>query len=454
MFHRLDDVFRRPLAYYNFYVVSERPMADLREAICLDLLMNSVCLMMVEDTYPAELAHLSFSLYAGERGIVLKASGFNEKLPLVLSTMVQHIVSLDIPEEQFKAVREQTKRSYYNNFLKPMKLVREVRLEVIQHRYWPNTAKHAEVSSVSLSDVLDFKKRLLSNAFLQGLAQGNLTKEEALVCYKAVKNGLGLGPLSDGIVPELRCRELPTGRKILRVETLNKGDGNTAVTNYYQGQPGTLRSAATTELLAFLLEEPCFDQLRTKEQLGYTVFASFRNTHGILGISVTVCAQASKFDPGHVDGRILHFLRNFRDKKLPEMSDELFFSQLSTLIKQKKAADVTLHDEVSRNWAEVASGEYLFDRYLKDIEELESIEKANVVECLTALLNDKNQKSISVQVVGNPKAQKEEQPQDEDVDAVRRLQVLLPPRSSDAFVKDLTAFASDLTVYPVIHIVK
>lgn len=44
-----------------------------------------------------------------------------------------------------------------------------------------------------------------------------------------------------------------------------------------------------------LMEEPVFDMLRTKEQLGYSVFSMMRYTFGILGFSVTVNTQADKF---------------------------------------------------------------------------------------------------------------------------------------------------------------
>ena len=40
-----------------------------------------------------------------------------------------------------------------------------------------------------------------------------------------------------------------------------------------------------------IMEEPVFDVLRTQEQLGYIVFSMLRNTHGVLGFSVTISAQ-------------------------------------------------------------------------------------------------------------------------------------------------------------------
>jgi secreted Zn-dependent insulinase-like peptidase len=38
--------------------------------------------------------------------------------------------------------------------------------------------------------------------------------------------------------------------------------------------------------------EPCYDTLRTKEQLGYTVHSGMRLTHGVLGFCVLVVSGA------------------------------------------------------------------------------------------------------------------------------------------------------------------
>ena len=52
---------------------------------------------------------------------------------------------------------------------------------------------------------------------------------------------------------------------------MNKKDGNTVVTNYYQFGKGTLRSHTMLEVMISLMDEPVFDVLRTQEQLGYSV---------------------------------------------------------------------------------------------------------------------------------------------------------------------------------------
>lgn len=60
-----------------------------------------------------------------------------------------------------------------------------------------------------------------------------------------------------------------------------------------------------------VMEEPLYDQLRTKEQLGYSVGCSPRATSGVLGFCVT--AQSAAYGPAHLYDRIRAFMRSFRD---------------------------------------------------------------------------------------------------------------------------------------------
>ena len=68
------------------------------------------------------------------------------------------------------------------------------------------------------------------------------------------------------------------------------------------------------ELLVMLMEEPLFDQLRTREQLGYDVSVSLRDTHAILGFTITVVSQTCNTTVDHVESRILSFLDSFIHK--------------------------------------------------------------------------------------------------------------------------------------------
>ena len=63
------------------------------------------------------------------------------------------------------------------------------------------------------------------------------------------------------------------------------------------------------EMLAQIIREPCFNVLRTKEQLGYIVFSGVRKTAGIYGLTILV---QSNRKPAYLDSRIENFLLSAR----------------------------------------------------------------------------------------------------------------------------------------------
>ena len=80
------------------------------------------------------------------------------------------------------------------------------------------------------------------------------------------------------------------------------------------------------------MEEPVFDTLRTQEQLGYSVYSSHRNTFGVLGFSITVNTQATKYTSDHVDERIESFLQMFLESYFKE---DKISAAIKSLAKQK-----------------------------------------------------------------------------------------------------------------------
>lgn len=59
------------------------------------------------------------------------------------------------------------------------------------------------------------------------------------------------------------------------------------------------------------MDEPLYDQLRTKEQLGYSVGCSPRVTCGVLGFCIT--AQSAAYGPAHLYARVRAFMKSFRE---------------------------------------------------------------------------------------------------------------------------------------------
>lgn len=88
-----------------------------------------------------------------------------------------------------------------------------------------------------------------------------------------------------------------------------------AIEVYFQCFQQTLQNNALLDLFSHLVDEPCFDQLRTKEQLGYIVNSGIRRSRGVQGFRVIV--QSAR-DLQHVNQRIELFLDSIRVKSFDE----------------------------------------------------------------------------------------------------------------------------------------
>lgn len=100
--------------------------------------------------------------------------------------------------------------------------------------------------------------------------------------------------------------KLVNGERYL-FETENEFHKSSCASVYLQCGPQDDRSNVFIDLVTQILSEPCYNQLRTKEQLGYIVFCGARKANGVHGIRFIV--QSTKH-PAFVEERIKIFLDN------------------------------------------------------------------------------------------------------------------------------------------------
>uniref|UniRef100_A0A4W3IE89 Nardilysin b (N-arginine dibasic convertase) n=1 Tax=Callorhinchus milii TaxID=7868 RepID=A0A4W3IE89_CALMI len=80
-------------------------------------------------------------------------------------------------------------------------------------------------------------------------------------------------------------------------------------------------------------------------------------------------------------------------------SEVTVYYQVTALIKLKQCEDIHLGEEVDRNWAEIFTQQYLFDRLNHEIQALKSFTKNDLVQWFKAH-RGKNSRKLSIHVVG------------------------------------------------------
>uniref|UniRef100_A0A3P8V745 Nardilysin convertase n=1 Tax=Cynoglossus semilaevis TaxID=244447 RepID=A0A3P8V745_CYNSE len=399
LWYKKDTKFKTPKAYIRFHLISPVIQQSAKNVVLFDLLVNILGHNLAEPAYEAEVAQLDYKLVAGEHGLVIKVKGFNHKLSLLFHLIIDHLADFCTSTNVFSMFSELLKKTYFNILIKPDKLGKDVRLLILEHSRWSMVEKYqALTAGLTIQELMEFSRSFRKELFAEGLVQGNVSSSESLQFLQYVTDKLQFSKLQEEVPVMFQVVELPLKHHICKVQSLNKRDANSEVTVYYQSGPKSLREHTLMELLVMHMEEPCFDFLRTKETLGYHVYPTCRNTSGVLGFSVTVETQATKFNTELVELKIEEFLASFGEN-LNALTEEAFNTQVTALIKLKECEDTHLCEEVDRNWNEVVTQQYVFDRLNREVNALKQMTKDELL-CWFQEHRTESCRKLSVHVVG------------------------------------------------------
>jgi nardilysin len=402
IWYRKDQKFKLPKAYYVLYLINPVALETPQMQATMDFFMTLVQIQVTEEVYPAQVAQLSHSIKSSDKGVMVSVWGYNEKLHMLIELIAKHLINFNsnVTEQMFKAVKDKLMKYYYNCLLKPSSLAHDSRLSLIIDNFHSLVDKYNATSSITFDSVKKFAEQFVSNLYIKALIQGNVTKEHAIDVVNNFVSTLNCKPIDPNSYPKFRVCQIPKGESFCVLESFNTNDSNSIITNYYQCGPFTIKDSVIIEILMLIIKEPLFDTLRTKEQLGYDVSCSNRDTFGVLGFSITVNAQATKNSTEHVDRRIEEFVKQ-ASQLLKDMSSETFETTKKDLIKMKRCTDVHLKEEFDRNWSEIADEDYMFDRLKQEIAEIEKLEFTDVQnwwEAHTLCGNKDNFRKLSIQV--------------------------------------------------------
>jgi len=294
------------------------------------------------------------------------------------------------------------------------------------------------VNDLSLADLKAFIPELRSQLYIEGLCHGNLLEEEAIGISKIFKTNFSVPPLPVEMRYQEHVINLPSGANLIRdVSVKNKLERNSVFELYFQieqevGMEST-KLKALMDLFDEIVEEPLFNQLRTKEQLGYVVECSPRVTYRAFGFCFIV--QSSEYSPIYLQGRIDNFI-NGLEELLDKLDDDSFENYRSGLMAKLLEKDPSLTYESNRFWNQIVDKRYIFDLSKKEAEELTGIHKIDVINWYKMYLQQSSPKCrrLAVRVWGCNTDMKAAETSDKSVQVI----------------EDVTAFKMSSKFYPSI----
>ncbi|KAL5117480.1 metalloprotease [Pleosporales sp. CAS-2024a] len=401
-----DDQFWVPKANVHVYlrtpITNVSPRVVLMSTLYRDLVNDA----LVEYSYDADISGLVYEFTNHVNGISVTVSGYNDKLNVLLEKVLTSLRNLDIKQDRFDIVHERMNRYLRNwDYGQPFHQVGTYSRTFKNERTWMNEDLARELDNVSADDVRQFYPQILAQAQIEVLAHGNLYKEEALKFTDLVERVLKPKKLPANQIPLRRNLIWPAGCNFIYEKQLKDPANVNHCIEYslYAGHRTDNTTRAKLLLLGQMTDEPCFNQLRTIEQLGYVVFSGHSFSEVWAGYRVLI--QSEK-NCRYLEGRIENFLNTFQ-KTLEDMSDEDFEGHKRSMITKRLTKLKNLAQEDTRFWNHIYSDSYNFTEADTDAEYIDKLTKKDMTDFYAHFISPASPKrsklSVHLQAQSKPK---------------------------------------------------
>uniref|UniRef100_A0A5S6QRK5 Insulin-degrading enzyme n=1 Tax=Trichuris muris TaxID=70415 RepID=A0A5S6QRK5_TRIMR len=439
LWYKKDDEFLLPKCVLQVMLRSPKLSSDPTEAVRAHMYVKMLKEALNEYTYNATLAGLKYAVMATQKTLQLSVSGFNEKMSVLIEKVIDKMLSIKFDMKTFEWAKERYVRQLRNfEMEQPYQHSAYYTSLLLSEQMWSKQELLQEATDITLEDLEKFKADLFSALHIEALVHGNATEEEAVrlvhLIRQVISRNRTLKPLLASQVPLYRELQLPVGRQVVFAAE-NKVHANSAIELLLQVGVEKTRENMLLELFVQIIQEPCFDQLRTKEQLGYIVFSGMRRAHGTQGLRVIVQSDRS---PVYVENRIELFLEQML-AELEKMPIEEFEQHKASLEAKRLDKPKKLSAASAKYWAEIASEQYHFTRDVDEVAELKKITKEELLQFVKEFiaLNARERRKLSVRIFSTEQKKHE-----------RAKRETLTDPSPVEKVKNISQFKAYLPLYP------
>lgn len=373
-----DDQFWVPKG--NVFITLRNPLAGATPAIAVKTRMYCELVKdaLVEYSYDAEIAGLDYGLASYSLGLCIDVSGYSDKMSVLLEKVLESMRDLKVEPDRFRIVKERVLRGYRNwDFQQPYRQVADFTSWLGREKGWINEQYLAELISLQPDDISTFYPQVLQQMYIELLAHGNIYKEDALRMTQLVESTLKPRSFHQSQWQVRRNLIFPEGSDYTyRRNLADPANVNHCIEYYvFVGSITDRALRAKLILLAQMTDEAGFDQLRTKEQLGYIVFTGARIAATTMGYRVII---QSERPTEYLEERINAFLASFA-KSLDTMSQEEFESHKKSLINKRLEKIKNLDQESSRFWDHITSEYFDFLQVEEDVAHLRPLTRSDLV---------------------------------------------------------------------------
>jgi len=361
-FWKQDKTFGSPKVIGKILLANNRARKTARDYCCATYFCEVFSHYINEFTYMAQMADTHSTLSTNSRGLILTFVGFSEKIDVIIKKFLEELRDFVPPEPLFNIVKERlleqaaSSRNMpaYNTVMDVMDFY-----SVCYGVFSPYVVEE-EFQKITIADLIEWQKNFCKTGVkIVSFFQGNLVKEKAIELTKLVASTMSMPVVrQEDIIQNDSC-QIPPGLTTIDIQRSGEDENNGVLWALNSKiHPGAYTvDTIYASLLAMFLKPLFFNELRTKQQLGYVVFILCST--GLHVDSLQFLVQSDTHDPEQITSSIEAF-RATIPSLVDQISEEEFRGFVDTYITRISIKDKSMEQNANQYWGAVITGELEF----------------------------------------------------------------------------------------------
>ena len=380
-----DDQFNIPKMSLNLFLHLPNSNKDITSLVMTQLYCDLFDDELNDVNYYASLVGLSFSINQWRDGILIKLIGYNDKISNLLKEILTQLTKFKPSAHKFDVIKTKFLQDFKNfGYEVPYYQANTNFLTLINEKVHLTKDKIPVLQSIEFDDINNFIEKDLwsGGVFIESLIIGNINMDHLYKITQLIDERFNAIPIIDKSIDKVN--QLTRLRSHINDETVtvnlplaDKQNVNSCIEYFVQiDNVSNYHNRALAELLTAIFHEPCFNQLRTQEQLGYVVFSSLKFGRSYCGYRILIQSEISS---NYLRTRIESFL-NSMNEHLELMDSETFEKFKRSLIEKKQIKLKNLNEENNKLWSYITDGYYDFRIDDKLIDIIEGLDKQKLMK--------------------------------------------------------------------------
>jgi insulysin len=414
VWHKQDDTFKRNKVIGALNIETNEqafPYSDFTR-LCAKIWIKLFYEKFREEDYMASQAGLRLRQDIETKGISIIVSGFSQKFSKYYQSILEAFVNLELTEADQKLFEIHVRdvelgldnHFYSQPYNQVFSKISDIRLV---HGYSTIASMRKILPKITLQDIIQFNKLWLANPRLEWLVTGNITAEETLEmtdnCAQIIKRR-ATDFMSEDDRTGLRHLQYPlqavqeiASRLFFEEYLVDSTQPDSAVLCEWQYGHADLQEHAALLSIESYLKEPCFNVLRTQEQLGYLVFSGLSKRRLI--VSYYIVVESPVASGAKLTQRVSAFMQKMV-LAVQEITQEILNENTSSVYKRLTKKDTSLREQFEYYHNEMQAGSYDFERRSKLAEAVQNLTIENFLATFNKLFLTHNRR-LDIELVSH-----------------------------------------------------